>query len=76
MTAKLSIYLHAVDGPELETIDPATVEAVRQALGLGADTLVFASELDAVLRTHRPFWASSLAKMEGPHMVRVVLSGH
>lgn len=72
----VSIHIHADSGPDFETTDPATIAAIRAALGPQRSHLVPAHDLAATLKAvGRKHWAAILASEEEAHMVTVVFSG-
>jgi hypothetical protein len=71
----VSIHIHADTGPDFQTTDPATVEAIRDALGPERSHLVPAHDLAATLKAvGRKHWAAVVAGEEEAHMVTVVFS--
>ena len=67
------IFLHAdLDYPEFESIEPDAYRAMRNRFDDG-QSLVMASEAAEAVGTIRPLWSATLARLEEPSMVTIIL---
>jgi hypothetical protein len=68
--SRVLIYLHAEAPADFETSDKPTIDALRLSFP-SKSNLVYAHELESVLRPIRPLWAKRLEGMEEASMVTV-----